>query len=141
MLQGVPVAAQINVSAAAHDAMILAGTEETYTVTYDMNGGSSTIGAQTKGQTITLRTDIPTRAGDEFLGWNTNVNAQTAEYQPVDVYEKDLSINLNAVWKEIPLVNETELSRNIIIIGEAVQGKEPKPMPFTIRNHLLPAGR
>ena len=73
----------------------------TYTVAYNMNGGSGSIANQTKtyGQDLILSSTKPTRTGYDFLGWNTNKDATTAQYQPNDKYTTNSSVTLYAVWK------------------------------------------
>ena len=73
----------------------------TYTITYNANGGSGAPSKQTKtpGETLTLRKNIPTREGFEFLGWATCAKATTAKYQPSDDYSDDADLTLYAVWK------------------------------------------
>lgn len=123
MLLSIPFAVQTNASAASYGENIVNSTEQPYTITYDSNGGSTGISSQTKnyGIDIKLSTIVPKREGYTFLGWNTYASAGTAKYQPGDVYEKDASVSLYAIWKAIPLVNETVLSKEIIIIGDAVK--------------------
>ena len=74
---------------------------DTYTISYNMNGGSGSIGNQTKtyGQDLTLSSTKPTRTGYEFVGWNTNANATTAQYQPGGKYTGTSDITLYAVWR------------------------------------------
>ena len=75
----------------------------TYTVSYNMNGGSGSIANQTKtyGQDLTLSSTKPTRTGYEFIGWNTNSSATSAQYQPNDKYTTNSSATLYAVWKKL----------------------------------------
>lgn len=57
-------------------------TAQTYTVSYNANGGSNTPASQTKvhGVTLTLSSTIPYRFNYEFLGWSTSSSATTATY-------------------------------------------------------------
>ena len=73
----------------------------TYTVSYNMNGGSGTIANQTKtyGQNLTLSTTKPTRTGYTFVGWNTSSSAATAQYQPGGTYTANEDATLYAIWK------------------------------------------
>ena len=75
----------------------------TYTITYDMNGGSGSVENQTKtyGQDLTLSSTKPTRTGYEFIGWNTNASATSAQYQPNDKYTTNSGATLYAVWKKL----------------------------------------
>ena len=75
----------------------------TYTISYNMNGGSGSIANQTKtyGQDLTLSSTKPTRTGYEFIGWNTNSSATSAQYQPNDKYTTNSGATLYAVWKKL----------------------------------------
>lgn len=56
----------------------------TYTITYDANGGDGAPEAQTKthGTALTLSTMKPTRSGYTFQGWAESKTATAAQYQP-----------------------------------------------------------
>ena len=73
----------------------------TYTVSYNMNGGSGSIANQTKVQysPLTLSGTKPTRTGYEFVVWNTNASATTAQYQPSGKYTANSGATLYAIWK------------------------------------------
>ncbi len=73
----------------------------TYTVTYDANGGSGAPSAQTKtyGTDLTLSSTTPTKAGYTFQGWGTTSNATTVVYKPGAKYTSNASITLYAIWK------------------------------------------
>ena len=73
----------------------------TYTITYNANGGSGAppSGTKTYNVTYTLSTTKPTRAGYTFQGWNTNKNATTANYAPGGKYTSNASVTLYAIWK------------------------------------------
>ena len=72
-----------------------------YTISYNMNGGSGSIASQTKtyGTDLILSSQIPTRTGYEFIGWNTDKNATTVLYQPGAKYTANGNATLYAVWK------------------------------------------
>ena len=74
----------------------------TYTVTYDANGGSGAPSQQTKtyGQNLVLSSTKPTRSGYKFLGWSTYRNATSASYQPGTTYTHNANIYLYAVWEQ-----------------------------------------
>ena len=76
-------------------------TKNTYTVSYNSNGGTGAPASQTKiqGTNITLSTQIPTRDGYEFKGWGTSSNATTIAYNAGDTYSKDSDITLYAIWE------------------------------------------
>ena len=88
----------------------------TCTVTYNNNGGTGTIPAQTKdyGETLTLTTDIPSypivityhndpddeiyNTARPFLSWNTSADGSGDTYMPGDTYSADVSCTLYAQW-------------------------------------------
>ena len=79
----------------------------TYTITYDINGGQ---GEFTASQTLTYDTDgaiiseKPVRIDHEFLGWSEKSNATYGEYAPGQSIKNLLesgNMTLYAVWKEI----------------------------------------
>ncbi len=76
---------------------------ETYTVSYNANGGSGAPGYQTKTEDValTLSHTRPTRAGYAFLGWSASSNAVNATYQPGSTYTANSSITLYAVWDKV----------------------------------------
>ncbi|MBQ7160209.1 MAG: InlB B-repeat-containing protein [Clostridia bacterium] len=75
---------------------------QSYTVTYNANGGTGAPPSQTKtqGTTLTLSTYTPTREGYTFLGWGTSASATSVKYQPGAAYSKDANLNLYAIWQE-----------------------------------------
>ena len=93
----------------------------TYTVSYNMNGGSGSIGNQTKtyGQDLTLSSTKPTRTGYEFVGWNTDSNAATAQYSAGGKYTANIGATLYAVWREIGhIMTEKEAAGRTIPDGD-----------------------
>ena len=75
---------------------------DTYTVTYNANGGKTDIPAQTKfgGTDIILTDAVPTYTGYIFAGWALSANATTAQYQPGETYSADADAVLYAVWQQ-----------------------------------------
>ena len=73
----------------------------TYTVSYDVNGGSNAPASQTKtaGTPLTLSSTLPTKDGFTFIGWNTTQGATVAEYQPGGSFTTDANTTLYAVWE------------------------------------------
>ena len=74
----------------------------TYTVTYNANGGTGAPEPQTKtyGQVLQLTTTIPTRTGYTFLGWTSITESDLVEYEKGDHYYYDSSVTLYAIWAE-----------------------------------------
>lgn len=73
----------------------------TWTVSYNANGGSGAPGSQTKvyGQTLTLSSIRPTRNLYNFIGWGTFSSSTTPSYQPGGAYTNNASITLYAIWE------------------------------------------
>ena len=73
----------------------------TYTVSFNANGGSGAPGAQTKtyGQTLYLSSTRPTRTNYNFKGWATSASATTAQYQPGGAFTTNAATTLYAVWE------------------------------------------
>lgn len=74
-----------------------------YTITFDANGGSGGPVTQTKttGTDLTLSTSRPTKGGYAFLGWSSDPDATTPQYVSGGKYTADESIMLYAVWTDI----------------------------------------
>lgn len=74
---------------------------DTYTVSYNANGGTSAPSSQTKieDEDLTLSSSSPKREHYVFKGWATSKKAVTAKYQPGDAYSKNSKITFYAVWE------------------------------------------
>ena len=72
----------------------------TYTVSYNANGGTGAPAAQTKtyNVSLTLSSTVPTRTGYLFQGWATSSTGAVA-YQPSGSYTANASVTLYAIWK------------------------------------------
>ena len=73
----------------------------TYTVSYNANGGSGAPGNQTKtyGSNLTLSSTKPTRTNYNFKGWSKDKSATSPTYSAGGVYTEDVAVTLYAVWK------------------------------------------
>ena len=73
----------------------------TYTVTYNANGGTGAPSNQTKthGTNLTLSSAKPTRANYNFKGWGTSASATTVAYQAGASYTANATITLYAIWE------------------------------------------
>lgn len=91
----------------------------TYTVSYNGNGGTGVPANQTKtyGVNLTLSSTVPTRANETiegkvikyvFKGWSTSSTATEPNYNAGSVFSLNQNTTLYAVW-------ETDLSSNIYI--------------------------
>ena len=76
-------------------------TPNTYTVSYNLNGGTGSISNQTKihDQTLTLTSTKPSRTNYEFVGWNTQSNGGGTTYLPGSSYTSNSEIVLYAIWE------------------------------------------
>jgi uncharacterized repeat protein (TIGR02543 family) len=73
----------------------------TYTVTYNTNGGTGAPANQTKtyGKNLTLSSTKPTRTNYNFKGWGTSASATTVSYAAGATYSANAGITLYAVWE------------------------------------------
>ncbi len=71
-----------------------------YTITFDANGGSGTMEAQTAvtGQKVTLNANTFTYDGYEFAGWATTSDATTVEYEDGSSFSSTEAVTLYALW-------------------------------------------
>lgn len=89
----------------------------TYTITYDANGGSGAPSSQTKtyGKTLTLSTTKPTRTNYTFKGWSTSASATTATYSSGGSYTANSAAKLYAVWEltyKKPSITNVSIARS-----------------------------
>lgn len=72
----------------------------TYSVTYDANGGTGAPTAQTKtyGKTLTLSSVKPTREGYNFMGWAETSGSTVVAYKPGASYTINAALSLYAIW-------------------------------------------
>ena len=89
-----------------------------YTITYDVNGGQTTIASQTKvhGDKLTLSKTVPTRKNETskghiyqftFKGWNTKKDGTGTTYKPGDTYAADANVTLYAQWATLDITPYT----------------------------------
>lgn len=74
---------------------------DSYTVSYNANGGSNAPSSQIKIEdtNLTLTSSVPTKPHYVFKGWARSKNATVAEYQPGDTYNRNAKATLYAVWE------------------------------------------
>lgn len=116
-------------------------TAQTYTVSYNANGGSNTPASQTKvhGVTLTLSSTIPYRFNYEFLGWSTSSSATTATYTAGGSYTGNASVTLYAVWKYKPATYTVSYDANG---GTGAPGRQTKTYGVTLTlTTLIPTRR
>lgn len=85
----------------ASDTLYAVWKANTYTVSYNANGGSGAPSSQTKtyGVALTLSNTKPTRANYNFKGWATSASATTAAYAAGGSYTENNAVTLYAVWE------------------------------------------
>ena len=73
----------------------------TYTVSYNANGGTGAPSAQTKtyGKDLTLSSSKPTKTNYNFKGWATSSAATSVAYRAGESYTVDAAVILYAVWE------------------------------------------
>lgn len=71
-----------------------------YTVKYDMNGGTGSIEDQIKtyGKSLTLSKTVPTRTGYTFKNWNTKEDGSGTPYAAGASYDANAGATLYAQW-------------------------------------------
>lgn len=76
--------------------------KETYTVSYDANGGENAPEGHVKqkGLMNVLSTSVPVREGYKFLGWATSPDETAPDYKAGGIYTEDASVTLYAVWRD-----------------------------------------
>ena len=98
---GVAYAAGASYTANAAVTLYAVWKANTYTVTYNANGGSGAPGSQTKtyGVALTLSSTKPTRTNYTFKGWGTSASATTVAYAAGGSYTANATITLYAIWE------------------------------------------
>lgn len=91
-------------------------TANTWTISYNANGGSGAPSSQTKtyGVTLYLSSTKPTRTNYNFLGWATSATATTPDYQPGSAFSVNATTTLYAVWEiayTYPVISKLTVDR------------------------------
>lgn len=73
----------------------------TYSVSYNANGGAGAPSAQVKtyGKTLKLTTNVPVREGYDFVSWNTERDGDGTTYMPGQSYTSNSKLSLYAQWE------------------------------------------
>ncbi len=73
-----------------------------YSIEYNVNGGSGTVGTTTKIQDLStnITTTVPTRTGYTFMGWGTSATTTTVSYASGASYTANSGTTLYAIWKK-----------------------------------------
>ena len=114
---------------------------QTYTISYNANGGSNAPSSQTKvhGVTLTLSSSVPYRFNYEFVGWSTNSNSSVASYYAGGSYTGNASVTLFAVWKYKPATYTVGYDANG---GTGAPGRQTKTYGVTLTlTTLIPTRR
>ena len=90
---------------------------DTYTVSYDANGGTGAPGNQTKtyGVNLTLSSTKPTRTNYTFKGWGTSAASTTVAYASGASYTANAAIMLYAIWElayTAPVISNVQIDRS-----------------------------
>lgn len=87
-------------SADANVTLYAIWTPNTYTISFDANGGTGAPSSQTKtyGTSLTLSSAQPTRTDYSFTSWNTAANGSGTSYSPGGAYLADGDATLYAQW-------------------------------------------
>lgn len=74
-----------------------------YTVSYNVNGGTGAPGNQTKwyGKTLNLSATKPIKTGYKFVGWGTSATDTNVKYLPGGQYTGNANITLYAIWVSV----------------------------------------
>ena len=80
---------------------VLAFAENTYTITYDLNGGRGYAPSvqKTHGVALQITDQDPWKNPMTFMGWSTDPNATAGEYLPKDMFTTDANTTLYAIWR------------------------------------------
>jgi len=70
-------------------------------VSFNGQGGSNVPASQTKtyGASLTLPTNVPVRAGYQFLRWNTKSDGTGTSYSPGGTFASNSATTLYAIWQ------------------------------------------
>lgn len=86
----------------------------TYTLSYNVNGGSGAPSSQSGATSYAISSTVPTRQGYTFLGWSKSSSASSATYKPGSTIELTSNATLYAVWKSASSIyTSTSYSTNV----------------------------
>ena len=74
----------------------------TYTVSFNANGGTGTTPDQTKvsGEALTIQDNSFTKVRYRFVTWNTSADGTGTNYPPGSSYTTDAALTLYAIWEK-----------------------------------------
>jgi hypothetical protein len=88
------------------------GSVDTYTVSYDANGGTGTITSDTKTHDVSLTLSDGsgfTREGYNFSSWNSSADGSGTAYAAGAAYNENADITLYAIWSEATSVDQKSI--------------------------------
>jgi uncharacterized repeat protein (TIGR02543 family) len=116
-------------------------TANTYTVSYNANGGAGAPASQVKthGVTLTLSSTAPTRTNFIFNGWNTASDGSGTNYSSGGSYTANASVTLYAKWTAIQYTvtwnangGTVSPTSNTVNAGSAVTAPTPTRAGYTL---------
>ena len=119
----------------------------TFTITYNANGGSGAPSSQTKtyGVALTLSSVVPKRTSIEdngtlteytFKGWATSSSSTSVAYKSGASYTANSNVTLYAVWSKTVSVNLYDVSYNSNGGSDVVSQVKIKGETLTLRNTI-----
>lgn len=97
--------------------------DATGTVTFDANGGSGSMSAQSSTSATTLTSNAFTRTGYTFAGWNTSSAGTGSNYSNGATYSFSDEITLYAKWTlNAPTVSSAATVTGAAKVGETLTG-------------------
>lgn len=116
-------------------------TANTYTISYDANGGSGAPSDQTKTHDVnlTLSSTVPTRTDYGFTGWNTNSSGTGSNYASGASYTTNSAATLYAKWGSLYTISFDSQSGTAVSSRQqsTVGGSIAKPTDPTRTNYTF----
>ena len=120
---GTKITDQSIVTITANQTLYASWSVNSYTITYNANGGSGAPGSQTKkyNESLTLSATKPTRTGYTFKGWGLNGSATEVKYNPAD------TIGANTISNDLVLYAIWEINKYTITYNANGGNSTPEP--------------
>jgi uncharacterized repeat protein (TIGR02543 family) len=110
---------------------------EDYTVTFNANGGTGSMSAETESSPTALTSNAFTNVGNTFTGWNTAANGSGTPYANDATYAFTASVTLYAQWTAV--VNYTATFNANGGTGSMSAESESSPTALTSNTFTPPA--